>query len=374
MSFEFLQGAEAISRAAIYAGCDFFAGYPITPATQILIQMMRELPKRGGVAIQGEDEIASVGMCIAASMAGRKVLTATSGPGISLYSENVGLAIMGEVPLVIVDVQRLGPATGGATTGAEGDLQFLRWVTSGGLPMVVLSPSSIESMFTLTVHAFNLAESLRTPVFLLSSKDMVLSMHTLDRDKLKWPRVVERTRFEGPGPFVPYRFDNLADIPDFLPIGADEVVRFTTSMHDEQAYLTKAPAKVERKFRHLGEKIEKHGEMIESVQADLEEGADALVVSYGINAALCKEAVQTVRNEGAKCSLLIVESLFPIPERALSNALRGIKKVILPEMNLSLYAGAIEHLIPAGVELISIPRVDGELITVEDVVRKGGLL
>ena len=113
MSFEFLQGAEAITRAAIYAGCDFFAGYPITPATQILIQMMRELPKRGGIAIQGEDEIASVGMCIAASMVGRKVMTATSGPGISLYSENVGLAIMGEVPLVIVDVQRLGPATGG---------------------------------------------------------------------------------------------------------------------------------------------------------------------------------------------------------------------------------------------------------------------
>jgi 2-oxoglutarate ferredoxin oxidoreductase subunit alpha len=145
-------------------------------------------------------------------------------------------------------------------------------------------------------------------------------------------------------------------------------------MHDEHAYLTKIPAKVERKFRHLEEKIEKHGDMIESVQKDLEEGADALVLSYGINAALCKEAVQTVRNGGAKCSLLIVESLFPIPECSLSNALGGIKKVILPEMNLGLYARAIEHLIPAGIELISIPRVDGELITVEDVVTKGGLM
>jgi 2-oxoglutarate ferredoxin oxidoreductase subunit alpha len=203
---------------------------------------------------------------------------------------------------------------------------------------------------------------------------MVLSMHTLDLEKLKWPGVVERTRFEGPGPFVPYRFEDPSDVPAFLPIGADEVVRFTTSMHDEHAYLTKVPAKVERKFRHLEEKIEKHGDMIESVQKDLEEGADALVLSYGLNAALCKEAVQTVRNEGAKCSLLIVESLFPIPERSLSEALRGIKKVILPEMNLSLYAGAIEHLIPAGVELISIPRIDGELITVEDVVTKGGLM
>jgi 2-oxoglutarate ferredoxin oxidoreductase subunit alpha len=374
MAFEFLQGAEAISRAAIYAGCDFFAGYPITPATQILIQLMRELPKQGRLAIQGEDEIASIGMCIAASMAGRKAMTATSGPGISLYSENVGLAIMGEVPLVIVDVQRLGPATGGATTGAEGDVQFLRWVTSGGLPMVVLAPSGIESMFTLTVHAFNLAESLRTPVFLLSSKDMVLSMHTLDREKLIWPKVVERTRFKGSGPFVPYRFDDSADTPEFLPIGADKLVRFTTSMHDEHAYLTKVPAKVERKLRHLEEKIEKHGETIESVQRDLEEGSHALVLSYGINAALCKEVVQTVRNEGGKCSLLIVESLFPIPERTLIESLQGIKKVILPEMNLGLYAVAIEHLIPAGIELISIPRVDGELITAEEVITKGGLM
>jgi 2-oxoglutarate ferredoxin oxidoreductase subunit alpha len=374
MSFEFLQGAEAISRAAIYAGCDFFAGYPITPATQILIQMMRELPKRGHVAIQGEDEIASIGMCIAASMAGRKAMTATSGPGISLYSENIGLAIMGEVPLVIVDVQRLGPATGGATPGAEGDVQFLRWVTSGGLPMVILAPSGIESMFALTVHAFNLAESLRTPVFLLSSKDMVLSMHTLDLEKLEWPSVVERNRFKGSGPFVPYRFEDPSDIPEFLPIGAEKLVRFTTSMHDENAYLTKAPAKVERKLRHLEEKIEKKSDMIESVQKDFETDADALVLSYGINAALCREVVQTVRNEGAKCSLLIIESLFPIPERSLSEALQGTKKVVLPEMNLGLYAGAIEHLIPAGVELISIPRIDGELITVEEVISKGALM
>jgi 2-oxoglutarate ferredoxin oxidoreductase subunit alpha len=134
------------------------------------------------------------------------------------------------------------------------------------------------------------------------------------------------------------------------------------------------PAKVERKFCHLKEKIVEHSDTIESVQTDMEDGADALVVAYGINAALCREVVQVVRSEGAKCSLLIVESLFPIPVRALAESIQGIKKVILPEMNLGLYAGAIEHLIPAGVELISVPRVDGELVTVEDVVTKGGLM
>lgn len=374
MGFEFLQGAEAICRASLYAGCDFFAGYPITPATPILTRMMKEMPTNGRLAIQGEDEIASIGMCIAASMAGRKSMTATSGPGISLYSENIGLAIMGEVPLVIVNVQRLGPATGGATTGAQGDIQFLRWVTSGGLPMVVLVPSDIESMFTLTVHAFNIAEMLRTPVFLLSSKDMVLSLHTLDLDKLKLPAVVDRRRFSGTGPFVPYHFERPADIPDFLPIGAEKRVRFTTSMHDEYAYLTKAPDRVERKLVHLEEKINKHADAIESVKEDLENGAESLLIAYGINAALCREVVQEVRSHGKKCSLLVVESLFPTPEQTISRAVRGVKRTVLPEMNLGLYVQAIGRLIPPHVEMVSIPKVDGELLTVEEVIAKGKLL
>ncbi len=374
MGFEFLNGAEAICRAAVYAGCDFFAGYPITPATPILIRMMKEMPKRGRFAIQGEDEIASIGMCIAASMAGKKPMTATSGPGISLYSENIGLAIMGEVPLVIVNVQRLGPATGGATIGAEGDVQFLRWVTSGGLPMVVLVPSDIESMFVLTVHAFNIAEMLRTPVFLLSSKDMVLSTHTLDVDKLVFPEVVNRKRYEGEGPFVPYRFDHASDVPEFLPIGAHKPVRFTTSMHDEYGYLTKVPARVERKLVHLDEKITKHADAIVSVKEDLDPGAESLLIAYGINAAVCREVVEKVRGQGKKCSLLIVESIFPVPENDIVRALNGVKKVIFPEMNFRLYAHAVEHLIPRDVELVSIPRVDGELLTVEEVVTKGGLM
>ncbi len=143
---EYVDGATAIVRGAIDAGCTFFAGYPITPASGILMAMMRELPKVGGVAMQGEDEIASMGMCLGAAMAGSKAMTATSGPGMSLYSENIGLAIMGEVPLVVVDVQRLGPATGGATTVAQGDVQFVRWGTAGGYPVIVLAPSSVSRM------------------------------------------------------------------------------------------------------------------------------------------------------------------------------------------------------------------------------------
>src|SRR5665811_2175766 len=162
---EFLEGNDAVVRAAIDAGCRFFAGYPITPATSILTGMMRALPEVGGVAVQGEDEIASIGMCIGAAMTGMKAMTATSGPGLSLYSENIGLAIIGETPLVIVDVQRQGPATGSATKGADGDIQFARWVTSGGLPIIALCPATVSEAYELTYRAFNLAEIYRTPVF-----------------------------------------------------------------------------------------------------------------------------------------------------------------------------------------------------------------
>src|SRR4030067_642346 len=171
---ELINGAQAIVRAAIHSGCNFFAGYPITPATDILLYMIRELPKAGGIAIQAEDEIASMGFCIGAAMTGKRVMTATSGPGISLYSENIGLAITGEGPMVVGAGQRLGPATGGATTVAQGDVQFLRWGTSGGSPVIVLSPTSVSECYSLTCKAFDLAERFRVPVFLATDKEAEL--------------------------------------------------------------------------------------------------------------------------------------------------------------------------------------------------------
>jgi 2-oxoglutarate ferredoxin oxidoreductase subunit alpha len=165
---EFISGAEVIARGAIHSGCNFFAGYPITPATPILLHMVNEIPKVGGVAIQAEDEIASIGFCIGAAMAG--------------YSENIGLAIMAEVPMVIVNCQRMGPATGGATTVAQGDIQFMRWGTSGGYPLIVLSPSNASECYGLTKRAFDLAERFRVPVFLATDKEVVLTRTTIDID------------------------------------------------------------------------------------------------------------------------------------------------------------------------------------------------
>ena len=201
MGLNFMEGNEAIAWGAFRAGCRFFAGYPITPATTILNTMLKLLPPAGGICIQGEDEIASMGFCLGASMAGMKVLTATSGPGISLYSENISFAIGSEIPLVIVDVQRLGPSTGSATRGADGDIQFLRWGNTGGLPVVVLAPVDAVDCYQLTVHAFNLAEALRCPVFIASNKETGMTKESFDMEAVELPEIIDRALTPQTPPF-----------------------------------------------------------------------------------------------------------------------------------------------------------------------------
>ena len=390
---EFMDGAEAIVRGALKAGCNFFAGYPITPATPILLRMLRELPNLGGIGIQGEDEIASIGMCIGAAMTGMKTLTATSGPGISLYSENIGMAIMGEVPLVIVDVMRLGPATGGATTVSQGDVQFLRWVTSGGFPIIVLSPGSIADCYTLTQRAFNLAEKFRTPVFIATDKEMVIAQQSVETDAFENLEIANRAHVPTDSAFIPYHTKKLADVPAFAPIGGAQITRLTTSMHDEHGMLTKRPSNVNRTSRHLYQKIEAHRDELEFAKLDAQEGAQTLVVAYGITARSAIEAVRLSRAAGKRVAMLTIQSLWPLPEQSLRAALRGsvlppmelgeesrsfvsrvgppsITRVIVPELNFGQYRLEIERvarLFDARLEVIGVNRVDGELIEPEEI-------
>lgn len=367
---EFMDGAEAITRGALAAGCNFFAGYPITPATPILLRMLRELPKVGGVGIQGEDEIASLGMCIGAAMTGAKAMTATSGPGLSLYSENIGLAIMGEVPLVIVDVMRLGPATGGATTVSQGDVQFLRWGTSGGFPIIALCPTNAAECFSLTQEAFNLAERFRTPVFLATDKETASAQQTVETDAFEKKELVSRTPAPSGTPFVPYHTAKLADIPVFSPLGGEHLVRFTGSMHDERGIITKKTANVNKTSRHLYEKIEAHRDELELANTNLQEGATALVVSYGVTARSAQQAVHAAREEGKPVSHIIIQSLWPVPEQALRHALQGITRVVVPELNFGQYRLEVERVaqsMSSRPEVVGINRVDGELITPEEI-------
>ncbi|HSB64961.1 MAG TPA: hypothetical protein VLD65_00190 [Anaerolineales bacterium] len=369
---ELINGAQAIVRGAIQSGCTFFAGYPITPATDILLYMLRELPKVGGIAIQAEDEIASMGFCIGAAMTGQRVMTATSGPGISLYSENIGLAVMGEVPMVIVDVQRMGPATGGATTVGQGDIQFLRWGTSGGYPVIVLSPTNLVDCYLLTCKAFDLAERFRVPVFLATDKETALTLSTVEVDQFTPIQVRQRQYAAAEADFIPYRATNADDVPAMSPYGGSHILRFTTSTHDERGQLTKSPEKVRQLNERFALKVQAHLDEISMVKADLQVGADTLVVSYGVTSRAVEEALEIARHDGQRLSSLTVFSLWPVPEKEIRAALRGIRKVIVPELNLGQYSLELERLASDEVEVVGIHRVDGELISPQEILAQGG--
>ncbi|HSG50182.1 MAG TPA: hypothetical protein VLA43_20315, partial [Longimicrobiales bacterium] len=298
--------------------------------------------------------------------------TATSGPGISLYSENVGLAIMAEVPMVIVDVQRMGPATGGATTVAQGDIQFLRWGTSGGFPVIVLAPTSVAECYSLTLRAFDLAERFRVPVFLATDKETVLSRATVEVTAWEAVPVRERTLAPADRPFVPYPQDAPQGVPAMSPLGGGHLVRFTTSSHDERGYLSKNAAQVDGLNRRLTTKVEDHMDEIGMVEADLDQGAKVLVLSYGITARAAREAVHRGRREGLPVSSLTVHSLWPVPEGAILAALEGVERVVVPELNLGQYSREIERLVQGRARVQGLHRVDGELITPEQILAAVG--
>jgi 2-oxoglutarate ferredoxin oxidoreductase subunit alpha len=376
MPYEFIEGNEAIARGAMRAGCDFFASYPITPASSILHYMLEFVPEAGGVVIQAEDEIASMGFCIGAAMAGRKVMTATSGPGLSLYSENIGLAIMGETPMVIVNIQRQGPATGSATKGAEGDIQFTRWSTSGGLPVIALSPATVSEAYELTYRAFNFAEKYRTPVFLLASKETGVTRESVDLDALALPPRVERTRVpSGLAEYQPHDFSSPEEVPGIADFGGnDYVARYTTSTHDKAAYLTGSPAVIQEMVEHYAAKIERNVNDLTLVKHDRQEGADVLVISYGVTSRSAAVAVRQARAAGRKVSALVLQTLWPVPEDAIRSAMSGVRKVVVPEMNLGQYLLEIERLACPPVEVVGVNKMDTTLLSPEEIITRGGLV
>lgn len=366
---EQITGAEAIGRAAIHAGCDFFAGYPITPATPILLYMTRELPKVGGVSIQAEDEIAAIGFCIGATLAGARAMTATSGPGISLYSESIGLAIMGEVPLVIIDCQRLGPATGGATTAAQGDIQFLRWGTSGGYPVIVLAPVTVADCYNLTRRAFDLAERFRVPVFVATDKETVATAATVSVDAYEQYPVRKRATAPPDGEFIPYRANTPSAVPPMSPFGGPHLLRFSGASYDEHVHRAYAPKDLDRLNRHLAAKIDDHIEEITLVEADLQPGAETLVIGYGITASAVLDAAAEVRRSGGAVSTAIIYSLWPVPATAIRQLIAPVARIVVAELNLGQYRLEIERLADDRHTVIGLHRVDGELISPADVLR-----
>ncbi|MBF0413859.1 MAG: pyruvate flavodoxin/ferredoxin oxidoreductase [Desulfamplus sp.] len=362
MALSFMEGNEAVARGAMAAGCSFFAGYPITPASTIFSNMLTMLPPNGGICIQGEDEIASMGYCIGASMVGRKVLTATSGPGISLYSEQISFAIGSEIPIVIVDVQRLGPSTGSATRGADGDIQFLRWSNTGGLPVVVLAPKDALDCYTLTVHAFNFAEMLRCPVFIASNKEIGMTRESVDLGSVELPPIIERRYFKPSCDNVQNQADNLdnptagqsssylpfkADqnsAPDFLPIGDKTLVRQTSSTHGSDGYITIDPNIIQASQDRLINKILSAEEQLTLYEENHRKGADTLVISYGVTSRAVEDACSMLEKKGCPVSTLTLKTLFPVPKKLIVDRAASYRRIVVIEMNMGQYVENIERL------------------------------
>jgi 2-oxoglutarate/2-oxoacid ferredoxin oxidoreductase subunit alpha len=366
MALSFIEGNEAVALGAMAAGCRFFAGYPITPATTIYNAMLKYLPPEGGVCLQGEDEIASIGYCLGASMAGQKVLTATSGPGISLYSEQLSFAIGSEIPIVIANVQRLGPSTGSATKGADGDIQFMRWGSSSGLPVIVLAPVDAADCYQLTVHAFNLAEQYRCPVFVASNKEIAMTRESVDLDAIKLPAIVTRKAADRTRPFLPFATNGDDTAPDFLPIGDSTLVRQTSSTHGVNGYITVDPDEINAFQQRLEKKLTAHVEEFTFFDQDLDPQASTLLVAYGVTARAARVAVAASRKAGKPVSLLTPKTLWPVPERLIVDTAASHERVVVVEMNTGQYVREIRRLLP-GKTIDFYGQMNGNLIKPEQI-------
>jgi len=366
MGLSLLEGNEAIAWGAYRAGCRFFAGYPITPATSILNTMLSILPPAGGTVLQAEDEIAAMGYCIGASMAGLKVMTATSGPGLSLYSEHISFAIGSEIPLVIVEVQRLGPSTGSATRGADGEIQFMRWGNSGGLPVIVLAPVDVKDCYLLTMQAFNLAEQYRCPVFLASNKEIALTKESVDLDSLESPPLIDRAGPVQKEPFLPFKILPGKIVPGFLPIGSEIPVRQTSSTHGVDGYITTNTDEIEAMNERMKYKIESEIDHFTFVEALIEPEASTMILAYGVTARAAKAAYKELKSEGKPISLLILKTLWPVPEDLIRRHAEGVKRVVVIEMNLGQYVREIERTVKdKKIEFFG--RMDGRLLKPEEI-------
>jgi 2-oxoglutarate ferredoxin oxidoreductase subunit alpha len=365
-----LQGNEAVVEGALYAGCRFFAGYPITPATEISEAMAYRLPAVDGTFIQMEDEIASMGAIIGASLAGVKAMTATSGPGFSLMQENLGFGVMAEVPCVVVNVMRGGPSTGLPTHVSQGDVQQARWGTHGDHPIIVLAASTTRECFDLTVKAFNLAEKYRTPVILLT--DEVVA-HT--REKVVLPRpgeleVVDRLKPTAPPDwYIPYE-DTASGVPPMGIFGDGYRYHVTGLVHDVRGFPTERADEIVPFLNRLFRKINQHFQDIMMVKEELAEDAEALVIAYGSVARAARRAIKEAREQGVKAGLLQLVTLWPFPRQLVEPHLKRVKAVLVPELNLGQMSREVKRVNQGMTRIETLNRIDGNLIAPAEIVER----
>ena len=363
-----MSGNEAVAAGALAAGVRFFAGYPITPSSEIAEELSVMLPRSGGVFIQMEDEIAAMGAVIGASLAGSKSLTATSGPGFSLKQENIGFACMAEVPVVIVNVMRGGPSTGSPTMPAQGDVMQARWGTHGDHAIVVLVPNSVRECFDLAVRSFNLSEMLRTPVILLL--DEIIG-HV--NEKLTMPEsveVVDRKRPDvPPAEYKPYRHTE-DKVPPMAAYGRDGYRFHVTGLaHDETGFPTNNPKEIEKLALRLHAKLERYRDQVVDAERVACDDAEIGIFAYG---ATSRSAYQTVREGavGIKVGLLRPRTLWPFPDREVHAFAKQVRTIIVPELNLGQMAHEVEWAAAGACPIDPLMRIDGQPISPRQILER----
>ena len=364
-----LQGNEAVVEGALAAGCSFYAGYPITPSTEIAEGLAARLPGLGGTFVQMEDEIGSLGACLGASLAGAKVLTATSGPGLSLMQELIGYGCIAEIPAVIVNVMRFGPSTGLPTSPSQGDVMQARWGTHGDHPIVVLTASSVREAFDMTVRAFNFAEKYRNPVILLL--DEVVG-HMREKVQLPPPEAVERVERIRPGMppewYVPYENTNTG-VPPMAAFGDGYRYHVTGLVHDRMGFPTQKGNEILEGTDRLFRKIERGFREICLTEAVAMDDASVAVVAYGAVARSAREAVESLRSRGKRVGLLRLQTLWPFPRASLERFLDRVGTLLVCEMNRGQVYREALRVARGRCEVRKLSRVDGELITPTEIAR-----
>lgn len=362
-----MTGNEACAEGALAAGLRFFAGYPITPSSEIAEILSYELPKIGGKFIQMEDEIASMGAVIGASLAGAKAMTATSGPGFSLKQENLGYASMAEIPCVIVNVMRGGPSTGLPTLPSQGDVMQARWGTHGDHPIIALVPNSVREVFDLTVRAFNLAEKYRVPVILLLdeiighvNEKVVLP----NKDEIEvWNRMKPDVL---PEKYLPYQ-ETESDVPPFVSFGEGYRFHVTGLVHDQTGFPTNNSVQIDRLLKRLNRKIDRYRDEIIELIEEKDESAKIGIFSYGSTSRSARRAVIWAREKGIKIHFIRPKVIWPFPDKEVRLMGQSVDYIIVPELNLGQIAHEVEWAVRCECEVVKINRIDGEPINPQQI-------
>lgn len=357
----FMSGDEACAEGAIAAGCRFFAGYPITPATEIAERMAERLPEVGGTYMQMEDELASMAAVLGASWTGVKAMTATSGPGFSLMMENIGLGLMTETPCVVVDMQRAGPSTGLPTLTGQADMMQARWGSHGCYSIIALAPDSPQELFNLTIKAFSLSEKYRLPVLIMSE---AATGHMYEKVTVPPPSRIENAQRRkptvSPEEYLPYKAD--ADlVPPMAVAGEGYHFHISGLTHDERGYPSVTVEAQEKLIRRLVNKIEKNRADIIAIEEDGTEGAEVIVCSYGVSARVSRMAIESARKIGIRVGALRLITVWPFPEERVRQLAEHVSAFVVPEINCGQISLEVERCAGGRAKTVLVSHMGGRV-------------